>query len=160
MNQYRGFFNTSLHAHFTALIVSLHSLYENRRDTLSISKLLKTLGEKNKIQNSALDKANMLYTEAKPLWLKVCILRNNVFGHRSDSKTIEEIFKEADITPGQLKRLIGLAKRLLNIVSHALDGSFHAFNLSTTDTTLKVLQNLKESANLRPKYCAPNLHHA
>lgn len=89
-------------------------------------------------------KANAIYAEAKPLWVKVGVLRNNAFGHRSDSKTIEEIFKEAGITPNQLKKLIDLTKRLLNTITRALDGTVHAFNLAATEATLKVLQDLKE----------------
>jgi hypothetical protein len=144
MNRYLGFFDTSLHAHFVALLVALYPMYETRRDTFNLPRLLKVLDKERRISANVLAKANALYAEAKPLWVKVGVLRNNAFGHRSDSKTIEEIFKEAGITPNQLKKLIELTKRLLNTISRALDGSVHAFNLAGTEATLRVLQDLKE----------------
>lgn len=144
MNRYLGFFDTSIHAHFVALLLALYPMYETRRDTFNIPRLLKILEKEDRVSASTLAKANALFVEAKPLWIKVGILRNNAFGHRSDSKTIEEIFKEADITTNQLKRLIELTKRLLNTVTRALDGSVHAFNLAASDTTVKVLQDLKD----------------
>lgn len=144
MNRYLGFFDTSIHAHFVALLVALYPMYETRSDTFNIPRLLKVLDKECQISANALAKAHATYAEAKPLWVKVGVLRNNAFGHRSDSKTIEEIFKQAGITPSQLKKLIELTKRLLNTISRALDGSVHAFNLAATEATVRVLQDLKE----------------
>lgn len=144
MNRYPGFFDTSIHAHFVALLIALYPMYETRRDTFNIPRLLKILDKECQIPANALAKANATYAEAKPLWVKVQLLRNNAFGHQSDSKTIEEIFKEADITPNQLKKLIELTKRFLNTISRALDGSVHAFNLAATEATVQVLQDLKD----------------
>lgn len=143
MNNYIGFFDTSLHAHFVALLVALYPMYETRRDTINIPRLLRILDAERQIPANVLAKANAIYAEAKPLWVKVGVLRNNAFGHRSDSKTIEAIFKEAGITPNQLKKLIDLTKRLLNTVSRALDGTVHAFNLAATEATLRLLQDLR-----------------
>lgn len=143
MNRYLGFFDTSLHAHFVALLVALYPMYEIRRDTFNIPRMLNIIEKEQSISARAIAKANALYTEAKPLWVKVGILRNNAFGHRSDSKAMEEIFKDADITPNQLKKLIDITKSLLNTVTRALNGSVHAFNCSATDATVRVLQDLK-----------------
>jgi hypothetical protein len=142
MNQYLSFFETSIHAHFVALLIALYPIYETRKDTFNIPQLLKTLEKEGQIPFNVLTKANAIYAKVKPLWVKVGVLRNNVFGHRSDSEAIEEIFKAAGITPNELKELIELTKHLLNTISRALDGSVHAFNLAATDATVRMLENL------------------
>jgi len=43
MNRYPLFFQTSIHAHFVALLVALYRLYETRDDTYNIPTLLKLL---------------------------------------------------------------------------------------------------------------------
>ncbi len=143
MSRYLGFFDTSLHAHFVALLVALYPLYETRRDTYNIPRLLNILGKEDAIAAEALANADRLYAEAKPLWVKVGVLRNKAFGHRSDSLTIDQIFKEAGVTPNELKRLVDLTKKLLNSVTRALDGSVHAFNLGASEATIRVLKDLK-----------------
>jgi hypothetical protein len=143
MNRYLEFFSTSLHAHFVALLVALYPLYETRRDTFNIPRLLKLLAKEDAISAHALDNVTQLYDEAKPLWLKVSILRNEAFGHRSDSLTIDQIFNKADMAPNELKKLIDLTKKLLNSVTRALDGSVDAFNLGASETTVRILKDLK-----------------
>lgn len=143
MNRYLGFFDTSLHAHFVALLVALYPMYETRRDTFNIPRLLKILERECQIPDTAFAKATALYAEAKPLWIKVGVLRNEAFGHRSDSRTIEEIFKKAGITPNQLRKLIEITKRLLNTVSRGINGNVHAFNLTATEATVRVLRDLQ-----------------
>jgi len=144
MNRYPGFFETSIYAHFVALLVALYPMYETRRDTFNIPRLLKVLDKEGHVPDKVLAKANAIHAEAKPLWVRVGVLRNNAFGHRSDSKTVKEAFKEAGITPDQLKKLIELTKRLLNTISLALDGTVHLFNRAATEATLRVLHDLKE----------------
>jgi hypothetical protein len=43
MNRYTIFFQTSIHAHFVALLVALYRLYETREDTYNIPSLLQLL---------------------------------------------------------------------------------------------------------------------
>lgn len=61
--------------------------------------------------------------------MKVCILRNKAFGHRSRAYSVEECFREAAVSPNELKQLMEATKELLNTLSYAWDRSCHAFNL-------------------------------
>lgn len=56
MNQYLGFFDTSLHAHFVALLVALYPMYETRKDTFNIPRLLKILDKERQIPANVLAK--------------------------------------------------------------------------------------------------------
>jgi hypothetical protein len=146
MNRYPLFFQTSIHAHFVALLVALYRLYEGRNDTFNIPMLLKILKNQNRLSDATLQALEHIYkTEAKPLWIKVNILRNRAFGHRSAAHTVEEVFKEAKITPNDLRDLVRVTQRLLNKVTRAWDKSVHAFNLGSRGDILKLLQALKES---------------
>ena len=142
MNRYSLFFQTSIHAHFVATLVALYRLYETRSDTYNISTLLRSLKEHETIDEEILGGLNKLYQEMKPLWVKVNILRNKAFGHRSTAHTVEEVFKEAAVTPNELRDLVDGTKKLLNKLSHAWDRSSHAFNLGAREDTVRLLDDL------------------
>lgn len=145
MNRYSLFFQTSIHAHFVALLVELYRLYETRDDTFNIPSLLKMLREQGRLPDATLKLLEGVYTnEAKSLWVRVNILRNKAFGHRSVAHTVEEVFKEAGITPNELRDLVEVTKKLLNELTHAWDRSVHAFNLGSREDTLRLLGDLKD----------------
>lgn len=144
MNRYGLFFQTSIHAHFVALLVALYRLYETRDDTFNIPSLLKILKTEARLPDATLKLLQGIYKdEARPLWLKVNILRNKAFGHRSVAHTIEEAFQEARITSNELHELVEATKKLLNELTHAWDKSVHAFNLGSREDTLRLLDDLK-----------------
>ena len=80
--------------------------------------------------------------EAKPLWIKVNILRNKAFGHRSVARTVEEVFSEAGVTPDELRGLVETSKKLLNKLTYEWDRSSHAFNFEAREDTLRLLNDL------------------
>src|SRR5579862_8455039 len=114
MNRYHLFFSTSIHAHFVALLIALYRLYERRPDTYNIPSLLKRLKLESDFPATILHDLDLIHGEARKLWVKVNILRNKVFGHRSMMVSIDEAFKEAEVTPNELKRLVELTGELLN----------------------------------------------
>ncbi len=143
MNRYTLFFQTSLHAHFVALLVELYRLYETRQDTYNIPTFLKLLKERNAIPEATADALATMYAEAKPLWLKVNALRNKAFGHRSKAHSVAEVFAEARVTPNELRDLAELTRRLLNTATQAWARSTHVFDLSSRADTLQMLRDLK-----------------
>lgn len=143
MNKYNLFFQTSIHAHFVALLVALYRLYETRHDTFNIPTFLKLLDQKTAVPPETIQTLNELYGQAKPLWVKVNILRNKAFGHRSKAHSVSEVFDEAGVTPNDLRDLAELTKKLLNTATVAWRDTAHAFNLSSRHDTLRLLQHLK-----------------
>ena len=152
MNHYLVFFDTSLHAHFVALLIALYSLYEKRGDTFNIPRLQKILEKENAISIKTLEEVRKLHVEAKPLWVKVGILRNKAFGHRSDSYTMAQVFKEAGVTSDELKLLVELTKNLLNTVTIGLGDTEYAFNLDGREVTVQMLTDLKAYHERKLKY--------
>jgi hypothetical protein len=144
MNRYGLFFQTSIHAHFVALLVELYRLYETRADTFNVPSLLKILRAEARLPSETMEALEDIYkNEAKPLWTKVNILRNKAFGHRSVSHTIEEVFQKAGVTPNELRDLVEATKKLLNKLTNAYDNSGYAFNLGSREDTLRLLDDLK-----------------
>ena len=144
MNRYTLFFQTSLSAHFVALLVDLYRLYETRKDTYNIPMFLELLRKQQAVHGDVMAKLEQVYAKAKPLWVKVSVLRNKAFGHRSNAHSVSEVFAEAGVTPNELRNLVELTRDLLNSATQASAGTTHAFNLSSRDDTLRLLEALKQ----------------
>lgn len=146
MNGYAMFFKTSIHAHFVALLVALYRLYETRPDTINIPELLKRLEACGSFEQDAIAEARRLFDErARPLWVKVSILRNEGYAHLSKDYSYLEIFQKADITPDELKDLIDKTKELMSVITSAWDRSIFGFSgASATEDTIRMLEDLKQ----------------
>lgn len=144
MNHYLHYFHAAIGAHFIALLVALYRLYETRPDTHNIPNFLNRLEADDALKKEDLDSLRAQYAAAKPLWIKVSILRNKVYGHRALDRDIEEAFDEAGVTPFELRDLVSQTKALLNELNLKLRDSTHAFNLSATRDTVRLLEDLKD----------------
>ena len=151
MNTYTLFFQTSIHAHFVALLIALYRLYETRDDTFNIPGLLALLEKCNDFPFETLAELKQLYNEAKKLWIKVCILRNEAFGHRSKKYSITDAFKRAKVKPKELRELIEKTENIINKATYPLDRSSYLFNLKTeaAEDTTRLLDDLKELKEIR-----------
>lgn len=143
LNDYPLFFQTSLHAHFVAMIVSIYRIYETRKDTINMPQLVKQLRKSNTIPTEDLKKIDSDIEKLKPLWIKVSVIRNKMFGHRSNNMDHDGIWEEANVTPNQFKQLIDDSKNILNNLTSLWNRSGHAFNLSATKDTVDLLEDLK-----------------
>lgn len=143
MNKYSLFFQISIHAHFVAMLVALYRIYEKRRDTIHINVLIQKLEKYPRITEDSKNNFKDSLCRAKPLWVKVSTLRNEAFGHRSKKYSVTEVFERANVTPGELRQLVEVTKSLLNQITLAWDGSTHAFNLDSSKSLIKLLEDLK-----------------
>lgn len=143
LNTYPLFFQTSLHAHFVAMLISLYRLYENRHDTINLPQLIKLLKSQKCIPDQEIERLESQIQQIKPLWVKVAVLRNKMFGHRSNGIGDDEVWRQANVTPNQFKKLLDGSKRILNKITSLWDKRRHAFNLSATDDTVRLLEDLR-----------------
>jgi hypothetical protein len=56
---------------------------------------------------------------------------------------VDDAFKKAGVTPGDLRELISVTEELLNKFTLNYSDSTHAFNLSPKRDTFKLLEELK-----------------
>lgn len=143
MNRYSLFFQTSIHAHFVALIVSLYKLYETRGDTYNVPQFLRALRRDAALPAAELGNLDRHLQELRPLWKKIGVLRNKVFGHSSKAHTSSQAFREAGVTPNDLRDLLERSKVLLNELTQTLERSSHAFNLGSREDTERLLTHLQ-----------------
>lgn len=144
INRFVSYFRASISAHFIAMLVALYRLYETRKDTHNIPILLDRLEADRSLAKADIDLLRARYASAKPIWIKVAILRNEVFGHRAMDTDVDKAFEKADVTPDELKELVDTTKSLLNELTLKLSDSTHAFNLSATRDTTNLLEALKK----------------
>lgn len=144
LNAYPLFFQTSLHAHFVAMIIALYKLFETRQDSVNVPQLVKIMKDKGSVSEIDIQKIENEIAQIKPLWVKVSILRNKLFGHKSNAFDNEEIWKEAKVTPNEFRKLIDVSKKILNQLTSVWNKSGHAFNLSSKEDTIELLEDLKK----------------
>lgn len=142
MNRYSLFFQTSIHAHFVSLVIALYRLYETNARTVNVPRLLGIIKEKHPFSAKTEQAVEELAGKVQPLFQKVAILRNNVFGHRSAKLSTREAFAKAGITPDQLKEMLETTKELMNQITHEWDQSVHAFNLGSGESIVHLLDDL------------------
>jgi len=144
LNAYPLFFQTSLHAHFVAMIIALYKLFETRKDSVNVPQLVKIIKDQGSVSEIDIQKIEVEIAQIKSLWVKVSILRNKLFGHKSNALDNEEIWKEAKVTPNEFRKLIDESKKILNQLTSVWDRSGHAFNLSSKEDTIELLEDLKK----------------
>ncbi len=137
LRRYNSFFSTSLRAHFLAVIITLYSLYETRRDSISLSRLVQDTPD-DKLRHEL----QPILDEARSIWRKIAILRNEVFAHLSDTDC-ETKLADAKLSPNEIERLIELSKHLVNKLSYTSDHTVDVFNADPTTDTYKLLNTLR-----------------
>lgn len=129
LNDYPLYFQTSLHAHFVAMIISLYRLYETRKDTMNLPQLVRLLKKDSTLSIQEIKSMESDINSMKPLWQKVSMLRNNMFAHTSNKLDDDDVWKKASVTPNQFKKLINNSEGIVNRITRLWARSSHAFNL-------------------------------
>lgn len=139
MLHYKEFFVPTARAHLASIVVNLYKLYETRDDTLSIPKIIKE-AEKIKLLDSKQIAGE--FKKAKELWIKICTLRNKYIAHKNYQLTKGAIYKEAKITPNQIKELIDISLIIFNKLWVCLGKQPHEIDEFTTRDTKKLFDDL------------------
>lgn len=142
MNEYVAFFSSSIHAHFLAYVAAMYAMHETRKDTHNCSQILKLLATEPGVRSQQVSDVKALLAEAKPIWLKVGVLRNEVFGHLDANTSSSAAFAKAAVKPNDLARLLELSKQILNTVRAAVDGDRHSYNMTAREDTIRLLDRL------------------
>jgi hypothetical protein len=115
MNEFSEFFKFDEHAHFTAFIVHVATLFDKRNDTVKLEKLGKSISSKSTVSAEIKKELKTLFRQANIIAAKVLILRHNAFAHRSDQYGYNEAFKLADVSPDEFLILTEKSKQILNL---------------------------------------------
>lgn len=139
MNLFPTFFGYDQEAHFRNMVVSLHTLYDTQKGTITIKSLLHKVPD----------------PEAKPIWRKyksihaavnkVEYLRHNAIAHRNARETYSDVFKSAAITPNDLKMLIGDTFGLLTMIADAIGADKPRLSRHATEDVSGLIKKIRST---------------
>lgn len=113
MDEYSEFFRFTPHAYLVTYVVYIAGVFETRRNTISFAALISQMNAAGQLEGQE-EAVSSLLSVAKPIAKKVAILRNNAIAHRTVSTSYDDVFKQAEVTPGELRDLTGVALELAN----------------------------------------------
>ena len=114
MNEFSEFFRYDEHAHLTAFIVHITTLFDKRNDTVKLDKLRKTLSITFAVSDEIKEELETHFQQANAIAAKVLILRHNAFAHRSAEFNYNDAFKLAKLSYDELLALTEKSKQILN----------------------------------------------
>jgi hypothetical protein len=106
INKYNMFFLPTQLAHFNTIIINSYRLFETRKDTINFKTIKDLSNHEFGINFESDSKFEDLYQLAHKLWPKFSLLRNKCIGHLSHEATQEEIFKNAGLSPEDIRNFI------------------------------------------------------
>jgi hypothetical protein len=116
---YGNYFSTIIHALLQCFAVVAYQLFETRKDTHSIPKLMRELEERGAYAGSVLRQE---IDSNRSTLSKVFALRNKVFAHRVSAESPQLVFSKAGITPNEMKQIVELAQRAVGELVEANGG--------------------------------------
>lgn len=144
-NRYIPYFQTAINAHFTSMVMAFYCLHETNRKSVNIQKLLRQLQAANRLPQVTLNLLETARADIKPLWIKINVLRNKVFGHREQGITFEDVFAQAGVKPRDFEILFDKTAKLLNDATGALFREVHAFNLGSKQAVLALHEDIERA---------------
>lgn len=143
MQNFSEFFRFDTHANFVAFIVHIYALFETRKDTINLPRLVKEMKANKLLPTKEAAEVDSLVRGAMPLTSKVTILRNNLFGHRTAKMTYADVFKSAKVTANQLRELTDIALKVVNRMLRARGRQSKIFNPLITIQTEAMFKALR-----------------
>lgn len=111
MNEFPTFFRYDTESNFRAMIVSVHTLFDDTLGTLTVKSLIQALPP---------DVAKPIWRKYAPLKArarKVAFLRHNWIAHRNAAKSDKVIFAEAGLKPDDIGALIEGTREVLELIA-------------------------------------------
>ena len=145
LNDHSLFFQTIIHANLVTLVITLYRLFENRKDTVNIPNFVNETYKLKLLSESTKNMADSSVENISNIWKKICILRSNVFGHKSKKLEPEAAFIKAEITPDQLKKIILDMQKLVNVIGKECFGITSVIGASLKNDVHEIIELLKKN---------------
>lgn len=141
---FKEFFEICGYALISMVTVSLYKLFETRDDTVNFKNITNDALRLKIIGDADMQKLTPTIERARAIWIKINQLRSYLFAHRAKELTVEEIYKNANITSDEIKKLTDLSLEILNYIALKAgqkEREFEGFILRDTHRLLKTLKN-------------------
>ena len=143
MNEFPEFFRFDEHAHFTAFIVHIATLFDKRNDTVKLEKLRKSISSNLTVSDEIKKELKALFQQVNAVAEKVLVLRHKAFAHRSDEYNYNEAFRLADVTYAEFLVLTEKSKKILNLFLQVTKHGEVVFRDLPREDLVQLLQQLK-----------------
>ncbi len=143
LQEYQHFFQATITAHLATLIVCSYTLYDKRKGTHTIRSLLDRL-QRETSSTAVTSELHQTIDELQDIWLKIKLVRHNVFAHRSETYQAESAFLAANLTPDEIRRFILQSRQIVaTIANEAGMRSILEEEISPTLHTQEIMQTLR-----------------
>jgi hypothetical protein len=114
MEEYNEFFKFTPHAYLTSHLIYIAGVFDKTKGTISFIHLIREAIKIGVVNPGDANKLDKLMADAKPLADKAAVLRHGAFAHRSASVSYNDTFKQAAVTPEELRELTDIALAIAN----------------------------------------------
>jgi hypothetical protein len=144
---YPGLFVWIEHALLANSVNCLCFLNEKRNDTLNFGTLLSRF--KESLSDISHGELEAKIAELKPVWVKLAVLRNEIFVHRTNKRAITDSFNKANISAAQIESYIKTAQFIVQRLGVVQFGVTYHFTPSSGATMTKLIQNLRSNDSFK-----------
>ena len=141
--RYGRFYMAAENALFNSLITILYAVFERRNDTVNFWELKKTFPED--ADPALLKELDHTYAAIKEIWKRINVIRNEVVGHQTLKRTVQESHEFAGMTFDDIQSMVKSCQELL----FRIEGKFHdthvVFNLKGADSFHNMISDLRSN---------------
>lgn len=146
-NVYPGLFVWIEHSLLANSINCLCFLNEIRSDTLNFGTLLSRF--KDSLSEISYNELELKISELKPVWIKLAVLRNEIFAHRTNKRAVADSFAKASISPIEIESYIKTAQFVVQRLGVIRFGVTYHFTPSSGAVMTKLIQDLLSNGALK-----------
>lgn len=143
LEEYQHFFQATIRAHLVTLIVCSYTLYDKNKGTQTIRNLLDRL-QRETLSTAVTSELQQKIDELQDIWLKIKLVRHNVFAHRSETYQAESAFRAANLTPDEIRGFILQSRQIVaTIADEAGMPAIFEQEISPTPHTQEMMRTLR-----------------
>jgi hypothetical protein len=116
MNRFSEFFRFDEHAHRFSFFVHAAALFEKKSNTINLRHLTKELRDADRISDQELSEIDRLFASVAATVKGIYLIRNKALAHRADSISFDKAFANASITTNNLRDLMTVALKIVNVL--------------------------------------------
>ena len=147
--RYGRFYISAENAFFNSLVTILYAVFEKRPDTVNFWNLRKTLPDDG--DTATLVEIDSMFASIKTTWIRVNTLRNEVVGHQTLKRTVQQSHEAAGMTFDDLQNMVKSCQHLLFLIATKFQDTHVVFNLKGAESFDNLITDLRSNYSFKPK---------
>jgi hypothetical protein len=141
--RYGRFYISAQNAFFNSLVTILYAVFEKRKDSVNFWNLRKTLP--SGADPVVLKEIDEELSNIQLIWRRISIIRNEVVGHQTLSRSRGESNDAAGLRLKDLQSMLRMCQELLIMIAQKFHDTSIIFNLKGVESFEKLLMDLRAS---------------